>query len=105
MQLVRGIMLCKRTERERREEGESSKNQNSADDQKDKLHPVCRQGAGRDRDLHFRRERPGDGENRNDDEESSAQHCQGQRQVEENRVGVKTGEGTSVGRRGRAISV
>src|ERR1700731_2332664 len=54
MQLVRGIMLCKRTERERREERESPKNQNSADDQKDKLHPVGRQGAGRDRDLHFR---------------------------------------------------
>ena len=49
MQLVRGIMLCKRTERERREEGESPENQNSADDQKDKLHPVGRQGAGRDR--------------------------------------------------------
>src|SRR6202035_1943132 len=83
MQLVRGIMLCKRTERERREEGESPKNQNSADDQKDKLHPVGRQGAGRDRDLHFRGERPSDGESRNDDEESSAQHRQGQCQVEE----------------------
>ena len=104
MQLVRGIMLCKRTERDAGKKVRPQ-DQNSADDQKDKLHPVGRQGAGRDRDLHFRRQRPGNGENRNDDEEFSAQHCQGQCQVEENRVGVKTGEGTAVSRRGRAISV
>jgi hypothetical protein len=58
MQLVRGIMLCKRTESERREEGESPKNQNGADDLKDKLHPVGRQGAGRDKDLTFAASEP-----------------------------------------------
>jgi len=32
MQLVRGIMLCERTERERRDEGESTYNQYGADE-------------------------------------------------------------------------
>jgi len=105
MQLVRGIMLCERTERERRDEGESTYNQYGADDQEDKLHPVGWQGAGRDRDLYFRSERPGDGKNRNDDEISSAHHRQGQCQIVEWRIGVQAGEGTAVGRRGGGISV
>ena len=71
------LVLCEGTERERREESESPENQNGADDQQNKLYPVGRQGAGRNRDLRFGSERPSDGENRNDDEVSSAQHRQG----------------------------
>src|SRR5246127_623513 len=97
MQLVHGIMLCEGTEHERWEESESPENQNGADDQQNKLYPVSRQGAGRNRHLRFGSERPSDGENRNDDEVSSAQHRQGQCQVEENRVGVKPGKKAAVG--------
>ena len=46
MQLVHGIMLCEGTERERREESKSPENQDSADDQQNKLYPIGRQGAG-----------------------------------------------------------
>jgi len=53
MKLERGKLLCEGTERERRDEGESTYNQYGADEQKDELHPIGWKGAGRDLDFFF----------------------------------------------------
>lgn len=84
------------TQAQGREESESAKNDHYADQKRSKQRRTDREGAGRWRDALFLREIAGNGENRDEHEESAAEHVPTEDYVVPPCIRIQAGEGRSV---------
>src|SRR5215472_1246487 len=94
--LVHRDLLDRRAERNGGEISEAAHNQDDTHQQANEQRPVGREGAGRRRQQLFLRERSGDGQQRDDEDETPDQHRKRNGQIVEHRVRRESGKSAAV---------